>query len=140
MSIPPIYSHIRPGSIPARYFGWRASVERGSPRDSEGRVLRDKQGNPVERWVEVYSSLPVAVFPPDPRDEEVYSQRGESCDLVLCFRRLTTHGALPDVRHQDRLAFPPGSSRYLEVLTAQDVGEASLLLLVRCRERRAGRE
>jgi hypothetical protein len=140
--LPAIYSHLVQPS--EKYFGWRLAVYRTDPRDSAGSVLRDLQGQPVERPVPVYASLPAAVCPPSVSDQERFEQRQETLSATIYLRRLTPEGPLPDVRHQDRLTdlgWPGGpdpGSHYYEVLEHNDVGRAGLLLEIHVSERKEG--
>jgi hypothetical protein len=139
---PAIYQHL--GEVPDLYFSWTVDSWRGDPRDTAGSVLRDQQGQPVERFRAIHTGLLAAVAPPSPQDRELFEQRGVSVSATLWFKQLSPGGPLPDVRHQDRITYrgwpggPDPGTRYWEVLTSQDVGEAGRLLEVKVSERREG--
>ena len=134
MTTPAIYQRITPARIPSVYFSWLGTISRGLPTDADGNILRDEQGQPVERWAAVLTALPIAVCPPSAQDVERFAQEGQTLSHTVYIRADPTTLVLPDVRIRDRILFPSDGSRYLLVLTSVDVGEAGMLRELHCSE------
>lgn len=137
MVTPDIYRRIKPSRIPGLFFSWMADVQRGLPlsADDDPVVLRDENGNPLERWAVIYTALPTAVCPPSAQDVELFQQQGETLSATLYVRKDPGTLILPDIRVRDRIRFPTAGDRYFVVLTSVDVGEAGLLRELRVSER-----